>query len=77
VLLGLVTGLLAQGLDAGSAAALAAFVHGAAGDALAARMGSAGLLAGELAAAVPATVAALAQARPVAQAGLVAAFPEP
>jgi NAD(P)H-hydrate epimerase len=77
VLLGMVTGLLAQGLDASAAAALAAFVHGAAGDALSARMGSAGLLAGELAAAVPATVAALAQARSDRKAGLVAAFPEP
>ena len=77
VLLGLVTGLLAQGLDPRSAAALAAFVHGAAADALSARMGSAGLLAGELAAAVPETVAALAQARAATTTGLVAAFPEP
>jgi NAD(P)H-hydrate epimerase len=85
VLLGMVTGLLAQGVEAGTAAALAAFVHGSAGDALSARLGSAGLLAGELAAAVPEVVAALArEALPVlareappARSGLVVAFPEP
>jgi ADP-dependent NAD(P)H-hydrate dehydratase / NAD(P)H-hydrate epimerase len=59
VLLGMVTGLLAQGMPAFEAAALAAFVHGAAADAWSARAGNAGLLAGELAAAVPRTLAQL------------------
>jgi hydroxyethylthiazole kinase-like uncharacterized protein yjeF len=59
VLLGLVAGLLAQGMPAFEAAALAAFVHGAAADRLAAVTGPSGLLAGDLAGEIPATVAAL------------------
>jgi NAD(P)H-hydrate epimerase len=59
VLLGMVTGLLTQGLDAFEAAALAAFIHGAAADRISARAGSSGLLAGELANELPATVAEL------------------
>jgi len=79
VLLGLVVGLLAQGLEPLRAAALTAWVHGAAADRLAARRGDAGVLAHELLAAVPETLAAL-RATP-APAGLerslAARFPEP
>jgi ADP-dependent NAD(P)H-hydrate dehydratase / NAD(P)H-hydrate epimerase len=48
VLSGIIGGLLAQGLDAASAAALGVFAHGAAADAVAARRGEVGLLAGDL-----------------------------
>jgi len=78
VLAGMVGGLLAQGAEALEAAALAAYVHGAAADRLAACRGSAGTLAGELAAALPATLHALAQSRETrAEAFDVIAFPEP
>ncbi|MBW2316270.1 MAG: NAD(P)H-hydrate dehydratase [Deltaproteobacteria bacterium] len=83
VLTGLCAGLLAQGLLVDEAAALGAFVHGAAGDRLAAARGEAGVLAGELAAEIPATVEAL-RARAIegleeADPGeeLEVAFPEP
>jgi NAD(P)H-hydrate epimerase len=79
VLLGMLTGLLAQGVPAADAAALAAWLHGAAADAWSARAGSAGLLAGDLAAGLPEVLAAL-RGTPAAEAGentLVAAFPEP
>jgi NAD(P)H-hydrate epimerase len=78
VLLGLVTGLLTQGLAASDAAALAAYVHGAAADALACERGDAGLLAGELAQAVPAAVESL-RAAPASgiETGLAVSFPEP
>jgi len=59
VLLGVVTGLLAQGLPPLRAAALAAWLHGAAGDRVASRRGDAGLLASELLPALPPTIAAL------------------
>lgn len=77
VLAGVVGGLLAQGLDALEAAALAAYVHGAAADRLAACRGSAGTLAGELAAALPETLHALAREEARAEAFDVIAFPEP
>jgi NAD(P)H-hydrate epimerase len=79
VLLGMLTGLLAQGVPAADAAALAAFVHGAAADAWAARAGSAGLLAGDLAAGLPETLAALRglPAPDGSESSLVAGFPEP
>jgi len=77
VLAGVVGGLLAQGLGALEAAALAAYVHGAAADRLAARRGSAGTLAGELAAALPETVHALACGEAPAEAFDVIEFPEP
>lgn len=48
VLTGLVAGLIAQGLAAGDAAGLAACVHGAAADRLAAEYGERGLLATDL-----------------------------
>ena len=78
VLLGLVAGLLAQGATAADAAALGAYVHGAAADALAHARGATGLLAGELADAVPAALASLrgAPARDFG-AGLAVSFPEP
>ncbi len=64
VLAGIVAAFLAQHLRPLEAAALAAYVHGGAGDRLAIASGSAGLLASDLAAELPATLAALrAQAR--------------
>jgi len=79
VLLGLVAGLLAQGCDARDGAALAAFVHGAAADAYAERVGASGLLAAELAGQVPETLARLRDEAPPSGVddGLVVAFPEP
>jgi hydroxyethylthiazole kinase-like uncharacterized protein yjeF len=83
VLLGMVAGLLAQGVEEFEAAALAAFVHGLAGDRIAARIGDSGLLAGDLAREIPATTAALrAEAEAASGAGapgprLEADFPEP
>jgi NAD(P)H-hydrate epimerase len=59
VLAGMVGGLLAQGVAPFDAAALAVFAHGAAGDAVAARQGEVGLLAGDLLAEVPPTFARL------------------
>lgn len=79
VLLGLVTGLLAQGLEPLRAAGLAAWVHGAAADRLAARRGDAGVLAHELLSAVPETLAAL-RSTPAPsdlERSLAARFPEP
>jgi NAD(P)H-hydrate epimerase len=80
VLLGIVTGYLAQGLPAFEAAALAAFVHGAAADRIALRTGAAGLLASELAAELPETAQRLRQAAGASAgtgAGLALDFPEP
>ncbi len=53
VLTGLVAALLAQGVEALEAAALAAYVHGLAGDRIARRRGEAGLMARELAEELP------------------------
>jgi len=53
VLTGLVAAFLGQGLPAFEAAAAAVYVHGAAGDLLADDLGPAGLLAGQLADALP------------------------
>jgi NAD(P)H-hydrate epimerase len=80
VLLGMVTGRLVQGLEALEAAALGAFVHGAAADRVAARCGASGLLASELANEVPATIAQLSTAskdRGTLSVGLAVRFPEP
>jgi NAD(P)H-hydrate epimerase len=80
VLLGLVTGYLAQGCEAFEAAALAAFVHGAAADRIALRTGPSGLLAGDLATELPETAQRLRQAAAAARrmvAGLALDFPEP
>jgi len=69
VLAGIVGGLLAQGLTPFDAATLAVFAHGAAGDAIAARQGEVGLLAGDLLAELPSTLARLqSSARPEAPA---------
>jgi NAD(P)H-hydrate epimerase len=83
VLTGVVTGLLAQGVAAFEAAALAAFVHGATADRIAAASGASGLTAGDLASALPAEFDALrAEAREAAGAPhagrrLAISFPEP
>jgi NAD(P)H-hydrate epimerase len=82
VLLGMVAGLLAQGLDARTAAGLAAFLHGFAGDRLAERTGPSGLLASDLVRELPAAADALRRAaseapREPAFARLAVAFPEP
>jgi NAD(P)H-hydrate epimerase len=82
VLLGMVTGLIAQGLDAFEATALAVFIHGAAADRLAKRAGSSGHLAGEIAGEVPAATADLradltAATRGDFWVGLAVSFPEP
>ena len=53
VLAGVLGGLLAQGLEPWDAARLSVFLHGAAADRLAARLGASGLLASELADEVP------------------------
>jgi len=80
VLLGIVTAHLAQGCEAFEAAALAAFVHGAAADAIAQRTGPAGLLASELAAELPAAAQRLREAAAAPSEtshGFALAFPEP
>ncbi len=83
VLTGLCAGLLAQGCEAFEAAALAAFVHGEAGDRLAARSGESGHLAGDLLEELPASFEALREAaresfeEPEAEAALAVAFPRP
>jgi len=65
VLAGVVGGFIAQGLTLFDAAALGVFVHGAAADAVAARQGEVGLLARDIIAELPATIARLqAAARP-------------
>jgi NAD(P)H-hydrate epimerase len=88
VLLGMLTGFLVQGqgqssgLDAYEATVLSVFVHGAAGDRISARTGKSGLLASELAAEVPATIAALrseaaSHVREGSPNSLAVSFPEP
>jgi len=82
VLLGMVTGFVAQGLDAFEATALAVFVHGAAADRLSVRAGSSGHLAGEIAREVPAATADLLADSSTAigddcRAGYAVSFPEP
>jgi NAD(P)H-hydrate epimerase len=80
VLLGIVAGLLAQGVPAFEAAALGAYVHGATADAIAARQGDSGLMAGDLLGELPSTTHALRQAAgdsgPALEKGLAVAFPE-
>jgi NAD(P)H-hydrate epimerase len=85
VLTGVIAGLLAQGLAPFEAACAGCFLHGAAGDQLARQLGPAGVLASELAGALPGAAEALrAGAReapppPGPSAGGVdaLAFPEP
>ena len=59
VLSGIVGALLARGMSPGDALVLGAFAHGFAADRLADRVGPVGYLAGDLAAELPATFAAL------------------
>jgi len=82
VLLGMVTGFIAQGLDAYAATTLAVFLHGAAADRLARRAGSSGHLAGEIAREIPAATAQLRAAATAAsrgefRVGVAVSFPEP
>jgi NAD(P)H-hydrate epimerase len=78
VLTGVIAGLLAQGLAAREAAALGVFLHGAAADRLAALRGEAGLLASEVAGALPDALRALGrEAGGTIGAGDLLAFPEP
>jgi NAD(P)H-hydrate epimerase len=63
VLAGAIAALLARGLGPADAASAAAFLHGAAAEALSARLGDAGLLASELADALPAARKAMEMAR--------------
>jgi NAD(P)H-hydrate epimerase len=79
VLTGLVAALLGQGLGGFEAAAIAAFVHGAAADRLAAAIGASGLMAEDLARAVPEECARLreaAEATPDPGTRLAVSFPE-
>jgi NAD(P)H-hydrate epimerase len=57
ILTGMVAGLIAQGLLPFEAAAAATYLHGLAGDLAAARVGEAGLIAGDLLASVPEALA--------------------
>ena len=62
VLTGAIAGLVAQGVEPRVAAALGAHLHGLAGDRLARRVGTSGVLAGEVAAELPRAAAALRRA---------------
>ena len=81
VLLGMLAGLLAQGLEASPAAALSAFWHGLAADRIAERTGPSGLLAGDLGRILPEVArelrAAAAAGGSLAGAGFAVSFPEP
>jgi NAD(P)H-hydrate epimerase len=78
VLTGVIAGFLAQGLAPRDAAALGVFVHGLAADRLAERHGAAGVLAGEVAGALPDALRALGESSGGAiGAGDRLAFPEP
>jgi len=58
-LTGMIVGLLAQGLPGWEAACTAAYLHGAAGDLAARRLGEAGMLAGDLIVNIPHAIQAL------------------
>jgi len=77
LLTGLVAGFVCQGLDVFDAAALAAYVHGAASDRCAKAQGEAGLMAGDLAATIPRTMQELREASRTSclVPGLVIPFP--
>ena len=77
VLAGVVGAFVAQGVPGFEAGVLGAYVHGAAGDRLAAERGEAGVLAGDVAEALPATLAALRAAPDEEMQGDVLAFPQP
>ncbi len=83
VLTGMVAALLGQGLAPVDAAAVAAYVHGAAGDRWSQRHGRSGLLAGDLADEIPAAMEALRSEADhanlengIRQTGLVLPFPD-
>jgi NAD(P)H-hydrate epimerase len=77
VLTGVIAGLLAQGAAPRDAAVLGVFVHGAAADRLAAARGPVGMLAGEVAGALPDALRALGDNGGGIGAGDRLAFPEP
>ena len=79
VLAGVVAAFLAQGVEPTLAAALAAFVHGAAADRISARDGHAGLAARNLASELPPTMRELCDAARANREGqaLALPFPEP
>jgi NAD(P)H-hydrate epimerase len=78
VLTGVIAGLLAQGLAAREAAVLGVFLHGAAADRIALLRGDAGLLASEVAGALPDALRALGgEAGGAIGSGDLLAFPEP
>jgi NAD(P)H-hydrate epimerase len=83
VLTGLLGGLVAQGVGPFEAGALGAYLHGYAADRLATRVGSSGVLAGDLAAEIPAAMSSLreslrgAAAIPALGGSDGIAFPEP
>jgi NAD(P)H-hydrate epimerase len=56
---GVISGLLAQGMDPPEAAAVGCFVHGLAGDVAARRKGMRGMIATDIVEAIPAALVAL------------------
>ena len=62
VLTGMIAGWIAQGQSAEAAAHLGVYLHGAAGDHLAGKMGPYGYLASDIMASIPATIASLGDA---------------
>jgi NAD(P)H-hydrate epimerase len=77
VLTGLIAALVAQGLDAAQAAGVGAFLHGLAGDRIAAARGDSGLVAEELADALPEAAQRLRSTATPPPTRLAPAFPEP
>jgi NAD(P)H-hydrate epimerase len=53
VLTGIITGLLAQGLEPADAAIAGVYIHGLAGDIACAELGNLGIIAGDIGACVP------------------------
>jgi NAD(P)H-hydrate epimerase len=81
VLTGMVAAFLAQGVAVPEAAALGAFLHGASADRLAAKKGTSGLLATEIAAELPECMQHLREQRgqdeSIAIGSTLLRFPEP
>jgi NAD(P)H-hydrate epimerase len=75
VLTGIVAGMLGQGAEPFDAAALGVWLHGRAGDRLAARRGDAGVLASEIAAELPELCASLRRGPHAEPVGLALSFP--
>lgn len=63
MLTGMVVGLLAQGVPSWEAACAATYLHGAAGDLAAAKMGQAGLMAGDVIEEIPHAIQLVHQTR--------------